>query len=362
MKVLYDAQTFLRQRAGGISRLFTDLIVEFDRDLALGVEPEVPFTWTPNTHASQALDYRGIRATPDWLPRGLTYVPWWIRGRTRASGLDLVHHTYYSERFLGDAKGPRRVSTVHDMIPELFAGTEGFTSGHLQKSRYVAESDLVICVSESTKSDMLAIYESVPGQIRVIPNAVRAGFSPEHEPLVGLPLEYLLYVGARAGYKDFALLPQALQVLGSAGIDIPLLVVGKPFTAAETVTLKEHGVIDRVIQRRLSDGDLKRAYANSSLVVQTSRYEGFGLTPLEGMASGVPVVVANASSMPEVGGDVAQYFTAGDAEDLARVIQRVLTDSALRRDLALRGPARARGFSTALMAQRTAEAYREVQE
>ena len=46
MRVLYDPQTFMRQRAGGISRLFTDLIVEFDRDLALGVEPEVPFTWT----------------------------------------------------------------------------------------------------------------------------------------------------------------------------------------------------------------------------------------------------------------------------------------------------------------------------
>lgn len=362
MRVLYDPQTFMRQRAGGISRLFTDLIVEFDRDLALGVEPEVPFTWTPNTHASQALDYRGIRATPDWLPRGATYAPWWIRGRTRASGLDLVHHTYYSERFLGSPRGAKQVVTVVDMIPELLASSNFYTGSHLQKRRYVETCDLIICISESTRQDMLEHFGTVGGEVRVVPLAVQPGFGPEHEPLVGLPLEYLLYVGARAGYKDFALLPQALQVLGSSGIDIPLLVVGKPFTAAETVTLKEHGVIDRVIQRRLSDGDLKRAYANSSLVVQTSRYEGFGLTPLEGMASGVPVVVANASSMPEVGGDVAQYFTAGDAEDLARVIQRVLTDSALRRGLALSGPVRAREFSTALMAKRTAEAYREAQE
>jgi glycosyltransferase involved in cell wall biosynthesis len=269
----------------------------------------------------------------------------------------VVHHTYYSGRFLGTRRDVKQVTTVYDMIPELFVGTASFTATHLEKREYVETCELVICISESTRQDMVSVYGDIARNVHVIPLAVRPGFGPHHEPLPGLPREYLLYVGARKGYKDFALLPEALEVLRAEGIAVPLVVVGRPFTADEREDLERRGLTPSVLNIQLPDHDLKRAYAHCSALVQTSRYEGFGLTPLEAMASGAPVVVARASSMPEVGGDVAQYFEAGDSVDLARVIVATLADQNLRSDLAMRGISRAATFTTQAMARRTAEAY-----
>jgi glycosyltransferase involved in cell wall biosynthesis len=173
-------------------------------------------------------------------------------------------------------------------------------------------------------------------------------------------LDYLLYVGARIGYKNFTLLPRAMQVLRDDGIEIPLVVVGKPLTAEEMKLLDDCGVRDLVTQRAMTDSELKRAYANCTVLVQTSRYEGFGLTPLEGMASGVPVVIANAASMPEVGGSVARYFDPGDAADLATAIAALLGDDDLRVELGARGVERASQFTVAAMAQATAAAYSSI--
>jgi glycosyltransferase involved in cell wall biosynthesis len=271
--------------------------------------------------------------------------------------VDVVHHTYYGARFLRASPGAAKVTTVHDMIPELFAGSEHFTATHLEKRRYVELCDLVICVSESTRRDMVSLYGDIAHKVRVIPNAVDPGFGPRHDPLPGLPAEYVLYVGAREGYKDFGLLPRALEALAREGLEIPLVVVGKPLTSGESRDLSQRGLFKSTYVRQLNDADLKRVYAHCSALVQTSRYEGFGLTPLEGMASGIPVVVARASSMPEVGGDVAQYFIPDDPVDLARVMVETLSDQALRRDLGVRGPLRAAEFSSYEMARKTAEAY-----
>jgi glycosyltransferase involved in cell wall biosynthesis len=273
---------------------------------------------------------------------------------------DIVHHTYYSARFLGRTGRAKHVTTVCDMIPELFAGTEQFTATHLQKRQYVEECDLVICISESTRQDMVETYGDIARNVRVIPLAVQPGFGAGLPRLPDLPADYLLYVGARKGYKDFGLLASALERARSEGDVPPLVVVGKALTAEERDHLERHGSLASTIQVALGDDELKRAYSNCTALVQTSRYEGFGLTPLEGMASGAPVIVARSSSMPEVGGDVARYFEMGDADDLARALTEVLGDANLRENLRSRGLARAADFSVSKMAARTAAVYSEL--
>lgn len=357
MRVSYDPQTFLRQRTGGISRLFVDLIREFDNDSSLNVEATLPLRFSNNFHLEQELPNRRIKSTPGWLPRGALYAPWWLNGKRIQGGAEIVHRTYYSPRFLGTRKQVKQAVTVYDMIPELFADSEYFTATHLAKKRYVQECDLVICISESTKQDMLSIYGDIGKNVVVIPLAVRPGFGELCEPLPQLPNEYLLYVGSRKGYKDFSLLPRALELLKSEGIEIPLVLVGPQLEVAEIKDFQNRGLGNSVMSLQLSDKDLRRAYAHCSLLVQTSRYEGFGLTPLEGMASGVPVVASNSSSMPEVGGDVVQYFKPGDADNLAKVLLQVLTDEILRADLASKGPLRASKFTTRNMAKSTSQAY-----
>lgn len=361
LRVLFDPQTFLRQRTGGISRLFADLIKAFDQDPALGVEAVTAFTLSNNKHLSQVPD-RGYLATPQWLPRGILYTSSWLTGLRRRPNLDLIHHTYYSGRFLDRRKSTLSVTTVYDMIPEMYAGSAGFTGSHLQKREYVSQCDLVICISESTRQDMEQVYGFAPRRTVVIPLAVDARFAPGLPPLGGLPSDYLLYVGSRIGYKNFSLLPEALQHVHSQGLDVPLVIVGKPLNRQEADRLRSLGLLSscRVVQ--LNDDELVRAYANCLAVVQTSSYEGFGLTALEGMASGVPVIVSASSSMPEVCGDVALYFNPGHAIGLADQIVKVLADEDLRRDLSSRGVERSAQFSTARLAERTAAAYRELLE
>lgn len=360
MHVTFDPQIFLRQRTGGISRLFANLIREFDQDEQLGVAVSLPFRMTNNALLAGALAHRSLKKTPPWLPRGMLYAPWWVRGSRMRGQPDIVHHTYYSRRFLDAPSGTLQVTTIHDMIPELFAGTEGFTGTHLAKRSYVKTSDLIICVSNSTRQDMLEAFGDISQRTVVVPNGVQPDFKPGLPPVPGLPSEYLLYVGKRNGYKDFSLLPDALERLRDDGLSVPLVVVGAPLSSVEYADLQRRGLEHSVIQVSLNDEQLRGAYSNSSALVQTSRYEGFGLTPLEGMASGVPVVIARASSMPEVCGDVAVYFEPGDPNSLAGALSEVLTDEARRVDLARRGPDRAIYFSTRRMAERTAAAYRSV--
>lgn len=362
MQVIFDPQIFLRQRAGGISRLFSDLIREFDRLDHLGVNASLPFRTTNNSLLASALPHRALRTTPDWLPRSVLYAPWWIRGPWQRSQADIVHYTYYSRRFLGAPKGVLRVITIYDMIPELFSGTEGFTATHLAKREYVKSCDLVICISESTRRDMVEVYGDIARSTVVVPLAVQRDFRPGLPRISGLPSEYLLYVGKRDGYKDFSLLPDALELLRDEGFDVPLVVVGVPLSSAEKADLQRRRLQHSVIRVSLDDEQLRRAYANSSVLVQTSRYEGFGLTPLEGMASGVPVVVARTSAMPEVGGDVARYFEPGDAVSLSAAISDTLSDERRRVDTIDRGLERASRFSAEKMAERTAAAYLSVLE
>ena len=250
--------------------------------------------------------------------------------------------------------------SVYDMIPEIFVGTDQLTATHLDKDRYVKGCDLIICISESTKSDVLSHYGALSAEIRVVPLSVSSKFSPNHPRVSGLPHDYILYVGKRQGYKDFRLLPPAHRQLMSEGIDLPVVVVGSPFTREERNLLANHGVEHLFRQVSLSDEALRGAYANCTVHVQTSRYEGFGLTPLEAMASGAPVVIARASSMPEVCGDVGQYFIPGDSGSLAETIRSTLADSVLLEKLRWLGISRAATFAPGRTAGLTAEAYRSV--
>jgi glycosyltransferase involved in cell wall biosynthesis len=101
-------------------------------------------------------------------------------------------------------------------------------------------------------------------------------------------------------------------------------------------------------------------YRLASVFVFPSLYEGFGLPPLEAMACGTPVITSNVSSLPEVTGDAALLVDPYSAEAIADAMRRVLTDTALRSDLSVRGLARAREFSWARAAQQVRRIYGEV--
>ena len=360
MLIHFDSQTFLRQKSGGVSRLFSDLINFFDTNTELEIQTEVGFRTTHNEYAFKMLESHGIRLADKRTSRHALYAKQLLKRTIQSEGADLTHHTYYDKRFLSRSAGIKRVVTIYDMIPELFGDQIPKHVTHLDKRDYVEVADSIICISESTRNDLLEVYQGVQVPITVVPLAVDSRFRPGIPKIVATPSDYVLYIGGRENYKDFDVLLRAQSLMRVQGSEIPLVAVGRKPTRTEMSTIRRLGLEGLVLFPSVSDSELPSLYSNARALVQSSRYEGFGLTPLEAMASGIPAIAANSSSMPEVGGEVVQYFEPGSAEDLAQQISRVLGDTELRQTLSNLGPSRAAMFSLERMATATANVYREL--
>ena len=360
VKVGYDEQVFLAQARGGISRYIVELVKAFDAHPDLGVAPVPGWSYTPNDHADEAGLSRRLAAVDRYLSVPLlaqgAYFVGNSRRRRAARRADILHHTYTHPRFLSPKFKGLRVCTVYDMIPELYPETFSGRNPHLAKKRYVDESDVVICISESTRRDLVQVYgdPGVPMPITYL--GVGDGFAPGLPGLPGLPERFFLFVGRREGYKDFAVLTEAFANLPDDGTAL-VVVGGDPFSEDETRRLQTLNIASRVIRLDATDVELPRIYASALAFVFPSRHEGFGLPTLEAMASGTAVVLARSSSHPEVGGDVARYFPPMDVEALGGVLAELQDDSRLRHDLGNRGVERAAKFTWKAAARATAAVY-----
>jgi glycosyltransferase involved in cell wall biosynthesis len=360
VRVAFDEQIFLKQMRGGISRYFVELINAFRSDPDLGVVPELTFDRTWNEHAlSELAEVRRGRLRRQ--PRG-EVVRRRLARRFRRSGrqAELVHSTFYDPRYLADSRGAIHVVTVHDMIPELFPDQVSLEV-HEAKRQYVEQADLVVCVSEATREDLSQFYGELAAPVVVVASGVSDRFVRPGDLVEDLPNQYLLHVGARAGYKNFALLLDAFAESSRQHPDLHLVLVGGgPLSTSEQQRIAELGLSHRIDWRQATDEQLPTIYQRATAVILPSRYEGFGLPVLEAMKAGAPVIAGDTAVFREVAGEAAVFFDVDDVNDLAAVISRVLADSQLAHDLVDRGQQRAADFSWSRTARLTAEAYRGV--
>lgn len=281
---------------------------------------------------------------------------------------DLVHFTHFVVP-LG-YRAPY-VVTVHDLTMVQRRNLHGGgpvrrlrREAKLVAGRRVAVSAVrrateVVAVSQATAADVVALGAD-PGRVTVVyeaadrPTAVPA-------PVAGVGGPFLLYVGNGYPHKNLEVLLAAMERLAPLRPDLRLVVAGDPATypagmrrrvadgpAAAAVTWAGY----------VSDGQLSWLYGNAELLVLPSLAEGFGLSGLEAMAHGLPVVASRAACLPEVYGAGATYFAPTDPDDLVRAVRRVLDDSSVRRTLVEAGRARVAEFSWTRMAEETLAVYR----
>jgi glycosyltransferase involved in cell wall biosynthesis len=232
----------------------------------------------------------------------------------------------------------------------------------------------VLTVSESSKRDILRFVDIKPDKIDVIYNAYDPRFAVEpHEEDISrvreryqLQDEFVLYAGNVKPHKNLERLIEAFHLVRRRGLDdLRLVLIGDE--------ISRYAALRRAVHRHqlhkyvrflgyLPEDTLAVMYRLAGVFVFPSLYEGFGLPPLEAMASGTPVVTSNVSSLPEVAGDAAVLVDPYDPNAIANGIYQVLTDSQLRRDLRARGAARARQFSWEQSVRRVREIYGEVGE
>lgn len=370
MRIAYDPQIFFNQIHGGISRYFVETarcISAYGEDVAV---------FAPANHNEYLMD-GGVPILPAsqvavWLrklpPRLQRRRPIFIspavrqeiRWRMKVWRPDVVHETYYSEKRLGP-RGAPAVLTVYDMIHERFPDQfEPTDPTRLWKRTAVERADRIICISHHTAKDLQEILGVPPSKIEV----VHLGCNPLFHVLGksetdSLPRPYLLYVGARLGYKNFLGLLQAYASHASLRNDFDLVAFGGgPISAAEGRLIDDLGVNGRVIQISGDDRQLSRLYSNARAYVCPSRYEGFGLPPLEAMSYNCPVVSSDASCLPEVVGDAAAYFNPNDRDAMSEAIATIAYSDTNREALIDKGKRRLENFSWNKCADETLAVYR----
>ena len=358
MRIIYDGAIYQEQGAGGINRYFANLI----RRLPPDFEPHLTTCRAPavtDPSHQQLHNHRFRRFRPRRFSLRLEKV---FFGRAQDSiTFDLAHPTYYtllSQREISDYRCPV-VVTVWDMIHELFPELD--PSGHVaqQKRRAVEAADAVLCISENTKRDLLARHRIAEDKILVTPLASDLDESLLKGDERGPSRPYFLYVGARAGYKNFDGLLLAFASATNLAPDVVLCAVGSPFSRDEAKRIAELGLTGRVEgYGHASDRQLAALYRHCVALVYPSLYEGFGIPPLEAMQCGTPVVASNRSSILEVVGDAGILFDPSRGDQLTDILVGLVRDPASREPLIERGYKRARQFSWEKTARQTIEVYR----
>jgi glycosyltransferase involved in cell wall biosynthesis len=173
---------------------------------------------------------------------------------------------------------------------------------------------------------------------------------------------YFLYVGTRSKYKNFQVLLDAFARSTWLKRNARVVCFGGsgPYLQPELDFMAQHGLMDNFSYLSGDDSVLKELYLHAQALVYTSRYEGFGLPPLEAMECGCPVVCCPTSSLPEVVGDAAVLFAPDSPEELAAVLQQVAEDQSQRAVLIAKGRAQAAQFSWERAAEQTLAGYRSL--
>jgi glycosyltransferase involved in cell wall biosynthesis len=288
-------------------------------------------------------------------------------------GVDVFHAPHYVLPPLVDVPA---VVTIHDCIHLMFQQYLPNRLAYFYARSFLwlaaHRSARVLTVSEASKRDILRFYRIPPEKIEVIYNAIDERFGippPEHEfTLVReryqLDRQYILYAGNIRPHKNVDRLIEAYHQLRTEGFDqLMLLIIGDEISKYPRLRRTVHRYKLHKHVRFLGyvpDQTLAVLYRLASVFVFPSLYEGFGLPPLEAMASGTPVVTSNVSSLPEIADDAAVLIDPYDPAAIAQGIREVLTTPALRQELVAKGLACVRRYSWERSVRRIRDIYGEV--
>lgn len=328
MRVVLDASALVAPRTG-VGRYVEGLLGGL---LALPTPPDL---------AVAAFTLRGDRPAvgAPWVgprvPAGALHAFWrrgplptveWLTGRA-----DVFHATNYLLPPLRHAAG---VVTVHDLSFLLHADTvsPGVLRYQREVPRALRRAAAVLTVSHSVRAEVIEHLDVPPDKV----HAVHLGVAKEwfdtpapdagtRAPL-GLAESYLLFVGSQEPRKGLTVLVDALAQLQDRGEDVPPLVLAGP--AGWGPPVDDGRLADGSVRRLgwVDDAALRQVVAGAAALVLPSRYEGFGLPPLEAFACGTPVVVSDLPVLREVSGPLAVYARPGDPDALAEAVLAVLAD------------------------------------
>lgn len=342
-------------------------------------------------------------ARPDWEIIELYPKPWWKPGSSPWQGGSALQKYY--ERFWNHPRAVSQVEadifhivdhtnghvaywlkkrkkpvviTCHDLVqliyPEILQDQSRFPAFSMVAWKYSVRgmfaAQHIISVSENTKKDIPKFLAIKPDKITAIPNAVGADCRPLQLPEPSsIRQQYstnsdhicLLNVGSTHQRKNIPGILKTLYELRSRGFNAILWRVGEKFTQTQSDFIKAHDLEANIVHLGTPDrSKLIEIYNAADMLIAPSLYEGFGLTVLEAMACGLPVITSNMSSLPEVVGDGAILVDPTDANQIADAVISIYKDTAMAKELVNSSLERAKMFTWANCGEQVAQVYEKL--
>jgi glycosyltransferase involved in cell wall biosynthesis len=376
MNILLDALP-LNRITTGVSRYVRNLYLELEKlsgvnvnyfsgrscDTTMPLEIEASH-WIKKTAKTRSLPAPALF--------GLHSVGWMsyerrLRRYAKFNEFDVYHETGHIPAAI---KGVPQIFTIYDLSLMKYRETHPRARVWFSDvffNRRMKYATHIITISEFVRSEICDELHIDREEVTSIPLAPCPFFFPREKEQagaviesMGLPKEYILFVGTLEPRKNLSLLFKALSVCEH---DIPIVLSGWKGWGdhMEFKPNRTNRFQNRIFTTgHVNEEALACLYSSALALVFPSIYEGFGLPVIEAMACGCPVICSNAASLPEVAGDAALLIDPFRKEDLAEAMDRVAGDKALREDLARKGLSRAAGFSWEETARQTLEVFRSV--
>ncbi len=363
MKVFYDSQIFSAGQYGGISRYFVELAMRLGKFPDTDVRIVSPIIRSPilsdyrKQISTVGIDLSSLPKIPDRVARNIN--EFLFSGYTALTVPDIIHETYsWPQRFA--PRSSKVVATFHDAIPERLPHLyPELKKLHGERQSALSRADSVICVSESTRKDLLEYYDVDPGRVTVV--LLGSSISPDSGAPMDIGAPFFLHVGARYPYKNFNRLIRAFGEARLYRTHKLVSFTSKAFGETEFEAMEQAAVPRAsVIRVGGDDRQLARYYAGAVALVFPSMYEGFGIPLVEAMRCGCPIVTSNTTSLPEVAGDAAIYIDPDDVGSISEALLSIASSGDIRDRLIAAGIARAGRFSWDRCAAETFAVYKNV--
>ena len=277
------------------------------------------------------------------------------------------------------SKKCKSVMTFHDLsfekYPEFYSASKNYWHFSMNPKKQARKTDKIIAVSESTKNDLVGLYNINPEKIKVIYSGINPVSSIQYpvssiskiKKKYNLPEKYILYLGTLEPRKNIIGLIKAFEIFktklksrgrhsGMSPSGFKLVIAGSKGWLYRDIfkTVKNSPVKNDIIFTGfIDDEDKSILYSQAELFVYPSFYEGFGFPPLEAMACGTLVITSNFSSLPEAVGDAAIMINPYNLDELYRAMETVLNDDKLKDTLIKKGFKQAKKFSWQKCARET---------
>lgn len=348
MRIVFDNIVFSLQRRGGISVVWKEIVSRFIKNKCDDI------TLVEYETNKKNMFHEAIPFTQDMVLMKHTFIFLYLERyldlRLNIQEPFIFHSSYFR---LCNNKNAINITTVHDFTYEyVYKGRKNGAFMHLwQRNRAIRKADAVVCISENTKRDLLKFLPDVPlDKVYVIYNGVSKEYRVIEDKIKGIQ-NHLLFVGARAAYKNGLWLAEAIK-----DTDYKVIFCGGAMKEDEKV------FYDRIlgpnryeVKVGLSNEDLNRYYNSVKCLVYPSSYEGFGIPIVEAQSAGCPVIAYNTSSIPEVIGDRTLLMNDLTKEELLNKLL-LLDNDKVRKDVIKKGLENVNRFSWDL----TFKSYRDL--